>query len=62
MSHLIERQKERRFRVYEEAAGFRSGPRVMTRAQARGDWLGRVMHRRFFPRTLLSATSHTLVM
>ena len=28
--------RERRFRVYEEAPGFRPGPRVMTRAQARG--------------------------
>ena len=31
------REKERRFRVYEEAPGFRPGPRVMTRAQARWD-------------------------
>ena len=29
--------RERRFRVYEEATSFRPGPRVMTRAQARGD-------------------------
>ena len=31
------RVRERRFRVCEEAPGFRPGPRVMTCAQARGD-------------------------
>jgi len=43
-SHVLnpgqsERERERRFRVYEEAPGFRPGPRVMTRVQARGDWV-----------------------
>jgi len=33
----IERYRERRFYLYEEAPGFRPGPRVQTRAQALGD-------------------------
>jgi hypothetical protein len=31
--------RERRVSVYEEAPGFRLGPRVVTRTQARGDRL-----------------------
>jgi len=31
------RERDSRFRVYEEAPCFRAGPRVVTRAQARGD-------------------------
>jgi len=41
------RQRESRFRVYEEAPSFRPGPRVMTRAQARGDRV--VLSIAFFP-------------
>jgi len=33
------RVRERRVSVYEEAPGFRLGPRVVTRTQARGDGL-----------------------
>ena len=32
-------RRERRVSVYEEAPGFRLGPRIVTRAQARGDGL-----------------------